>query len=153
MYVLSLYFIFLINVLPQIIAQATPNTAKPIWILTLFIRGTSIIYQDDQLGDLFALGAGHVNPLKADEPGLIYDIHSADYIGQIQPIIQRSLLRGVHVAMKPPKLHFTKVGQNVKYASTFIRTNKPILHHQFAQGYMLWVSPNHNITSPIVQFD
>ncbi|GAA0140051.1 serine protease [Lithospermum erythrorhizon] len=30
--------------------------------------------------NLFALGAGHVNPLQANDPGLIYDIHPDEYI-------------------------------------------------------------------------
>lgn len=30
--------------------------------------------------DFFATGAGHVNPLRANDPGLIYDIQPNDYI-------------------------------------------------------------------------
>ncbi|CAI0476595.1 unnamed protein product [Linum tenue] len=167
--------------------------------------------QDDQPADLFAIGAGHVNPLKADDPGLIYDIHPAEYIGylcslgytnkQVWIITRMSikcktqrkipggqlnypslsvtlgrsqtLIRtvtnvgqgnssyyvkitppiGVRVAVKPSELHFTKVGQNAKYAVTFIRTNETRLHQQFAQGYLLWVSAKHSVRSPIsVQF-
>ncbi|CAI0476603.1 unnamed protein product [Linum tenue] len=174
-------------------------------------RGTTIIDQDDQPADLFAIGAGHVNPLKADDPGLIYDIHPAEYIGylcslgytnkQVWIITRMSikcktqrkipggqlnypslsvtlgrsqtLIRtvtnvgqgnssyyvkitppiGVRVAVKPSELHFTKVGQNAKYAVTFIRTNETRLHQQFAQGYLLWVSAKHSVRSPIsVQF-
>lgn len=30
--------------------------------------------------DIFAIGAGHVNPSRANDPGLVYDIHPDDYI-------------------------------------------------------------------------
>ncbi|KAH6778952.1 hypothetical protein C2S52_010189 [Perilla frutescens var. hirtella] len=33
-----------------------------------------------QVADLFAIGAGHVNPSRANDPGLIYDVEARDYI-------------------------------------------------------------------------
>ncbi|XP_004246133.1 subtilisin-like protease 3 [Solanum lycopersicum] len=33
--------------------------------------------------DVFATGAGHVNPSKANDPGLIYDIEPSDYISYL----------------------------------------------------------------------
>ncbi|KAL0329686.1 UNVERIFIED_CONTAM: Subtilisin-like protease SBT1.2 [Sesamum radiatum] len=44
------------------------------------IKGTSIV--DERLipADIFATGAGHVNPSKANDPGLVYDIAADDYI-------------------------------------------------------------------------
>ncbi|XP_031110942.1 subtilisin-like protease SBT1.2 [Ipomoea triloba] len=38
------------------------------------------IMDGDKAADVFAMGAGHVNPGKAIDPGLIYDIHTDDYI-------------------------------------------------------------------------
>ncbi|KAH0655057.1 hypothetical protein KY285_029939 [Solanum tuberosum] len=34
----------------------------------------------DEKSDLFATGAGHVNPSRASDPGLIYDIKPEDYV-------------------------------------------------------------------------
>ncbi|CAN1332751.1 Subtilisin-like protease 4 [Linum perenne] len=177
-------------------------------------RGTAISDFNNQPADLFAIGSGQVNPSKANDPGLIYDIHPAEYtrylcgLGytdkQVQVITRMSinckaqrklpagqlnypslsvtlhkssqeLTRtvtnvgkanasyyvkvtppiGVLVTVKPTNLHFTKVGQRAKYSVSFTLTNKTRLHHQFAQGYLLWVSSaKHSVRSPIsVQFN
>jgi hypothetical protein len=39
-----------------------------------------IVDQNNNPADVFALGAGHVNPSRANKPGLIYDIQPEDYI-------------------------------------------------------------------------
>lgn len=44
------------------------------------VGGKAIPDQTLQPADLFATGAGHVNPSRANDPGLIYDIHPDDYI-------------------------------------------------------------------------
>ncbi|KAI5011598.1 hypothetical protein ZWY2020_013735 [Hordeum vulgare] len=43
--------------------------------------GMPITEEKGTAADLFALGAGHVDPDKAMNPGLVYDISPADYIG------------------------------------------------------------------------
>lgn len=32
---------------------------------------------------VFAVGAGHVNPVRAADPGLVYDIHATEYAGYL----------------------------------------------------------------------
>lgn len=44
------------------------------------VNGTAIVDQTLTPADLFATGAGHVNPSKASDPGLVYDIATDDYI-------------------------------------------------------------------------
>ncbi|CAJ1928186.1 unnamed protein product [Sphenostylis stenocarpa] len=47
---------------------------------TVNLRGVSILDERHLRADVFATGAGHVNPLKANDPGLVYDIQPNDYI-------------------------------------------------------------------------
>lgn len=44
------------------------------------LQGTPILDQTLLPADIFATGAGHVNPSKANDPGLVYDIQPDDYI-------------------------------------------------------------------------
>ncbi|XP_044318589.1 subtilisin-like protease 4 [Triticum aestivum] len=45
--------------------------------------GTPMLDEQHKAADLFAVGAGHVNPEKAVDPGLIFDISPDDYIGYL----------------------------------------------------------------------
>jgi hypothetical protein len=47
---------------------------------TLNVEGKAIVDQTLQPADVFATGAGHVNPSRANDPGLVYDIQPDDYI-------------------------------------------------------------------------
>ncbi|XVF51600.1 hypothetical protein PTKIN_Ptkin04bG0197300 [Pterospermum kingtungense] len=44
------------------------------------LGGNPIVDQTNTTADIFATGAGHVNPSKANDPGLIYDLQPDDYI-------------------------------------------------------------------------
>ncbi|CAI9095703.1 OLC1v1031699C2 [Oldenlandia corymbosa var. corymbosa] len=60
---------------PAAIKSAIMTTAD------LVNTGKNPIEDERQLpADVFAIGAGHVNPSKANNPGLIYDIEPRDYI-------------------------------------------------------------------------
>ncbi|KAM0893743.1 hypothetical protein ACQ4PT_024907 [Festuca glaucescens] len=45
--------------------------------------GTPIVDEQRTAADLFAVGSGHVNPEKAVDPGLVFDISPEDYIGYL----------------------------------------------------------------------
>lgn len=60
---------------PAAIKSAIMTTADKV-----NLGGNPILDQRLQPADVFATGAGHVNPSKANDPGLIYDIEPSDYI-------------------------------------------------------------------------
>jgi subtilisin family serine protease len=60
---------------PAAIKSAIMTTAD-----TLNMEGKLIVDQTLQPADVFATGAGHVNPSRANNPGLVYDIQPDDYI-------------------------------------------------------------------------
>ncbi|KAI3924949.1 hypothetical protein MKW98_002858 [Papaver atlanticum] len=60
---------------PAAIKSAIMTTAD-----LLNLKRQPIVDQNFELANLFATGSGHVNPSKANDPGLIYDIQAEDYI-------------------------------------------------------------------------
>ncbi|XP_058772919.1 subtilisin-like protease 3 [Vicia villosa] len=60
---------------PAAIKSAIMTTANKV-----NLQGKAILDQRLLPADVFATGAGHVNPLKANDPGLVYDIETNDYI-------------------------------------------------------------------------
>jgi subtilisin family serine protease len=60
---------------PAAIKSAIMTTANQV-----NLHGKPILDQRLLLADVFATGAGHVNPSKANDPGLVYDIETNDYV-------------------------------------------------------------------------
>ncbi|XP_057811854.1 subtilisin-like protease 4 [Salvia miltiorrhiza] len=60
---------------PAAIKSAIMTTAN-----LVNLKGTAIVDQTLTAADLFATGAGHANPSRANDPGLVYDIATDDYI-------------------------------------------------------------------------
>ncbi|XBI59304.1 hypothetical protein VPH35_040400 [Triticum aestivum] len=62
----------------------SPAAIKSAIMTTAYVTdrsGTPIVNEQHKPADFFAMGAGHVNPDKAVDPGLVYDTATGDYIG------------------------------------------------------------------------
>ncbi|CAI0476617.1 unnamed protein product [Linum tenue] len=169
------------------------------------LAGGRITDQHFVEADLFATGSGQVNPNKANDPGLVYDLQPDDYISylcglgyNVEAIVQRKVsceknysstaeaelnypsfsitlssdnpqsytrtvtnvgaaksgykceilgLQGVDVKVTPCEIGFTEVNQKVRFSVMFRRRGK--YSRPSDQGYLRWVSSDHNVTSPI----
>ncbi|KAL8263794.1 hypothetical protein R6Q59_021924 [Mikania micrantha] len=60
---------------PAAIKSAMMTTANQV-----SLNGNPIEDEREVRADIFAIGSGHVNPTKANEPGLVFDIEPDDYI-------------------------------------------------------------------------
>ncbi|XP_024995381.1 subtilisin-like protease SBT1.2 [Cynara cardunculus var. scolymus] len=60
---------------PAAIKSAIMTTASQV-----SLNGKAILDERELPADVFAIGAGHVNPSKANDPGLVFDIQPDDYI-------------------------------------------------------------------------
>ncbi|XVF13249.1 hypothetical protein REPUB_Repub08aG0192300 [Reevesia pubescens] len=150
---------------PAAIKSAIMTTAD---ILTL--DGQPILDETWSPSNLFAIGAGHVNLSKANDPGLVYDIQPGDYIpylcglGSISCTYTRTVTNvgppnssytlkiaappGVDVSETTDKIVFSVVNQKATFSVTFRlswQTDMP-----FVQGYLYWNSALHFVRSPIV---
>jgi subtilisin family serine protease len=61
----------------------SPAAIKSAIMTTADRSGWPILDEQHKPADWFATGAGHVNPEKAADPGLVYDISPNDYIGYL----------------------------------------------------------------------
>ncbi|KAG6431451.1 hypothetical protein SASPL_109530 [Salvia splendens] len=122
--------------------------------------------------DIFATGSGHVNPSRAKDPGLVYDIQPQDYLPFLlvcgkstSQVYTRTVTNvgdpdssyeveisppsGVDVRVEPTTLNFSETEQKLQYKVTFSRlTSAPDTN--FVQGFLKCISPTHSVRSPIV---
>ncbi|KAK4389376.1 Subtilisin-like protease SBT1.2 [Sesamum angolense] len=94
------------------------------------IKGTSIVDERLTPADIFATGAGHVNPSKANDPGLVYDIAADDYIpylcglGYTDEQVGIIAHKSVHCTSKIPEgqLNYPSFSATLGSSQTFTRT-------------------------------
>ncbi|KAL6005530.1 hypothetical protein ACLOJK_006097 [Asimina triloba] len=143
------------------------------------VRGESIV--DEQLNsvDVFAMGAGHVNPTAANDPGLLYDLQPQDCIPYlcVQTITRRPVACRNVTSIHEGELNYPSFSVNLGSSQTFHRTltnvGKPSASVQAgtvnekknfsvtfnrtssagASGYseadLKWMSYKHSLRSPI----
>ncbi|KAG8374819.1 hypothetical protein BUALT_Bualt10G0035200 [Buddleja alternifolia] len=138
---------------PAAIKSAIMTTAD-----VMNVKGTPIVDQTLSPADVFATGAGHVNPSKASDPGLVYDIAVDDYIpylcglGYTDEQVGIIAHKPVHCTMKIPEgqLNYPSFSLALGSSQTFTRavTNvgAPVSYYTVKivepQGVSVRVKPN-----------
>ncbi|ONI06850.1 hypothetical protein PRUPE_5G085200 [Prunus persica] len=116
---------------PAAIKSAIMTTAD-----VLNLAGLPIVDQDQRPANVFAIGAGHVNPSKANDPGLIYDTQPEDYIPylcglnytdkEIQIITQQKVNCSQVGVISEAQLNYPsfsiKIGSNESQSQYYTRT-------------------------------
>ncbi|KAM1249481.1 hypothetical protein ACFX1X_032576 [Malus domestica] len=155
---------------PAAIKYAIMTTAN-----VLNLASTPIVNQDLTPADVFAIGGGHVNPAKANDPGLIFDIKPEDYfpcpnhtqsqyytrtVKNVRPAMSAYNLdllvpHQMGMSVNPQVLTFTEVNEEITYHVEFIAQDGAGKNGvPYGQGYLRCFSDKHNVTTPIaVIFD
>ncbi|CAN0907429.1 Subtilisin-like protease 4 [Linum grandiflorum] len=112
---------------PAAIKSAIMTTAD-----VLNMAGKPIMDEKYQPADIFATGSGHVNPTKANNPGLIYDIIPEDYISylcgigytdqHVEKIVRRRIKCGEKVKLPGRQLNYPSFSVTLGPSQTFSRT-------------------------------
>ncbi|OIS99576.1 subtilisin-like protease sbt1.2 [Nicotiana attenuata] len=129
-------------------------------------KGQSILDERKLPDDIFAIGAGHINPSKAissiSEAELNYPSFSVvlgaenqNYtrivtnVGDANSIYVVSITQipGVHTVVEPIRIVFSKVNQQATYMISFTRTSE--ISRGFVQGSISWILKKHVVRSPI----
>ncbi|KAM0845306.1 hypothetical protein ACQ4PT_056466 [Festuca glaucescens] len=82
-------------------------------------QGKPITDGDGERADAFAMGAGHVNPTIAVDPGMVYDIEPADYVTHLCTMgyTQREVFKITHSAVNCSELLEGNEGFTLNYPS------------------------------------
>ncbi|XP_040995150.1 subtilisin-like protease SBT3.18 isoform X8 [Juglans microcarpa x Juglans regia] len=110
----------------------SPSAIRSALITTAYTRDTtsdSILAGGSmKVADPFDIGAGHINPLKALDPGLVYEMKTSDYIlflcniGYTQENIHKMVLPCPGVDISCPKV--PKSNTNINYPSITVSNLK-----------------------------
>jgi subtilisin family serine protease len=97
-------------------------------------EGKAIVDQTLQPADVFATGAGHVNPTRANDPGLVYDIQPDDYIpylcglgykdNEVGILAHRKIKCSEITSIPEGELNYPSFSVALGPSQTFTRTDK-----------------------------
>ncbi|KAI4372202.1 hypothetical protein MLD38_010466 [Melastoma candidum] len=112
---------------PAAIKSAIMTTANQ-----LNLKRSPIVDEQLQPADVFAIGSGHVNPLKANDPGLVYDITPDDYIPyicslgytdqQVSTVVGRSITCSEWPKIPQGQLNYPSFSLVLRSSQTVTRT-------------------------------
>ncbi|CAN1243605.1 Subtilisin-like protease 4 [Linum perenne] len=98
----------------------------------LNMAGKPIVDENYQPADVFATGSGHVNPTRANNPGLIYDIKPEEYISylcglgytdqQVEKIVRRGIKCGEKGKLQGGQLNYPSFSVALGPSQTFSRS-------------------------------
>ncbi|KAF8677868.1 hypothetical protein HU200_046411 [Digitaria exilis] len=94
----------------------------------------------------FKYGAGQLNPVKANDPGLVYDASESDYIA----ILCVQAAKDIAIVVSPSKLEFS--AQNQKIPFTVTVSGVPPLDGQVHSAAIVWYNNEHEVRSPVVVY-
>jgi hypothetical protein len=82
-------------------------------------RGKAIMDGNGGRAGVFAMGAGHVNPARAVDPGLVYDIEAADYVTHLCTLgyTRREIFKITHTGVNCSALLRQNRGFSLNYPS------------------------------------
>lgn len=106
----------------------SPATIKSAIMTTADLMNLDNNPIEDERGlraDFFATGAGHVNPLRANDPGLIYDIQPNDYIPYLCGLypsraVSLIVLKEVNCSSTIPEAELNYPSFSIKLGSDFL---------------------------------
>ncbi|KAL7182914.1 hypothetical protein ACSBR1_041572 [Camellia fascicularis] len=100
----------------------------------LNLQGKPILDQTLHAADILATGAGHVNPSKSNDPGLVYDIQPDDYIPylcglgytdkEVRIIAHRTIKCSEESSIPEGQLNYPSFSAVLGPSQTFTRTDK-----------------------------
>ncbi|KAG1355026.1 subtilisin-like protease SBT1.5 [Cocos nucifera] len=98
--------------------------------------GEPIVNEQYLPANLFAVGAGHVNPVKANDPGLVYDLSADDYISylcglgytssQVTAVVRQSVNCLVIKNITEAELNYPSISVSLGPATTSITVERTV---------------------------